>query len=94
MSTLGEEGEEEEQWDSRKRDRAKANIQEEKHHQEKPDKGEIHQEERHLAGEEQAELVELAKALHDLAGGHALERLERLMNEVMYNFAPQRRIQL
>jgi hypothetical protein len=76
-----------------KGDPAHAGIEEEQDTEEQADEGEVDEQERHLAGEELAEAVELTGALENLAARDALEGLERQVHQVVDHFAAERRVE-
>ena len=75
------------------RDRAQADVEIEQHREEQADEQQVDQEQRHLAGEELTQVVELAGALEDLAGRHRLEGAQRQMDQMVHHLAAERGVE-
>ena len=75
------------------RDRAEPQVEIADHREEQADERQIDQEQRHLAGEELADAVQLPGALEHLAGGHALEGAQRHVHQMMHHLAAERGVE-
>ena len=93
LAAPGEHREQPEQRHRTERDGAQPEVEIAEHHDEQPDEGQVHQQQRHLAREELADAVQLPGALQDLSGRHALEGAQRQMHQVVDDLAAERGIE-